>query len=117
MHGAVSIRPQHPNSRILQSFEQLRTGMPVGVVFSSGYDSNERLYGSEEFRSRRILTSMMSDLQHVGMQLFHAISLHDALPMLTARNIGKAYFRVNIFSAACLCSSRIEATISCKSCS
>jgi len=73
MHGAVSIRSQDPYSSILQSFEDLRTGMSVRFVFSRGYDSDTRLHGSEEFRHRRILTSMMADFQHFRMQLFRAI--------------------------------------------
>src|ERR1700737_4662413 len=73
MHGAVSIRPQDAHSRILQSFEELRAGMPVRIAFSRGYDSQEWLYCSEEFRRRRILTSVMADLQHIGMHCFRTV--------------------------------------------
>src|SRR5260370_40600677 len=73
MHGAVSIRPQDTHSRILQSFEERRAGMPVRIVFSRGYDSKEWLYCSEEFRRCRILTSVMADFQRIGMHCFRTV--------------------------------------------
>src|SRR6202158_698735 len=73
MHGAVSIRPQDTHARILQSFEKLRAGMSIRIVLTCGYDSETRLYGSEEFRHRRILASVMADLQHIGMHCFRTV--------------------------------------------
>src|SRR6266446_1989770 len=74
MHGAVFIRPQDAHARILQSLDELSVGMSVRIVFSRGYDSDERLHGTEEFRHRRVLASVMADLQHIGVFRFSASS-------------------------------------------
>ena len=76
MHDAVSVSPKDSYARILQSFEELRAGMSVRIVLTSGYDSETRPHGSEECRRRGILASMVADLQHVGMHFFRtALSL------------------------------------------
>src|SRR5216683_2355249 len=54
MHGAVPIRPQDPYSRILQSFGQLRTGMPVGVVFSCGSNAENARTTAQCARAARL---------------------------------------------------------------
>src|SRR2546422_5242957 len=73
MHRAVSIRPQDPYAGVFQSFEEFYIGMPVGILLTSGYDSDTRLYGRKEFRHRRILTSVMADLKYIGAHCLHAI--------------------------------------------
>jgi hypothetical protein len=53
------------------------------MVFSRGYASDTRLLGSEEFRYRRILTSVMVDLQRIGAHGFRTVlRKHFALHLL-----------------------------------
>jgi len=73
LHRPVSIRPQDSDARILQPFQKLRAGVPVRVVFTSGYDPDTWLHSREEFRRRRILASVMADLQNVGTHCLRAI--------------------------------------------
>jgi len=68
--------------------------MSVRFVFSRGYDSDTRLHGSEEFRHRRILTSMMADFQHFRMQLFRAILRKNfRVPPVFSASPGRRMFR------------------------
>ena len=77
MHRAVSIRPQDPHARLLQSFEKFWAGMPVGVILTCGDDSHLGPHGRQKFGRCRILASVMTDLQHFGAHRFRTVPRED----------------------------------------
>jgi len=64
----VRICSVNPNTRLLQPFQQLRAGMPVGITFSGGDDPDLRLHGREKFRHCRVFATVVADFQNVRAQ-------------------------------------------------
>jgi hypothetical protein len=67
MHCAFTIRSQNAYAGRLKSLvEEFRTRMPIRVGLSDRDNSDLRSHCSEKFLRSGVLSSVMTNLQHVG---------------------------------------------------
>jgi len=73
--------------------------MPVGIIFPRRDDSEPRLYSSEPFGRRRILASVMPDLQDIGTQRFCAVLGENRALGLLFRIAGQEHVSIPVMQA------------------
>lgn len=66
---SIAIGPQHPNSSLLQSSQDLGVRMSEQVVAAARNDSDARMDGVEERRSGGAAAAVMGDFQDVRTQI------------------------------------------------
>jgi hypothetical protein len=89
MHGSVAVRAEYAHPGSFETLQAFRVRMSIGIVRACGGDRDARLYGGKKGRRRRVLASVMANLQNVGAQISGWVFRKDGAFRLLLRVSGK----------------------------